>query len=131
MNRCIANRNEDLSIEKYFSSSIPGTSCLGDLASVIRSKNAGPYEITFDFMFADDETYWKVKKCGVLHQSTVAKLYNIKEEDVLACLFWDPARAFKATIKRQTISGGFGETDTHGSQQHAPFLYLVLPIPKV
>ena len=71
-----------------------------------------------------------MKKCGVLTQSTIAQLYNIDEDDVVACLFWDSARAFKATIKRHAVSGGYGETDTHGSQQHAPFLYLVLPIPR-
>jgi hypothetical protein len=121
------------STKKYFLTPVPaeGTSYLGDQASVVRSKNAGPYEITFDIMFADDETYLKVKKCGALTQSAVAKLYNIDEDDVIACLFWDAARAFKATIKRHTVSGGYGETDTHGSQQHAPFLYLVLPIPRL
>jgi Domain of unknown function (DUF4387) len=120
------------SAKKYFLTPMlaEGTSYLGDQASVVRSKNAGPYELTFDIMFAEDETYLKVKKCGVLTQSTVAQLYNIDEDDVIACLFWDAARAFKATIKRHAVSGGYGETDTHGSQQHAPFLYLVLPIPR-
>ena len=133
MNSCATNVKKDLSSKMSFLSppSAPGTSYLDDLASVIRSKNAGPYELTFDIMFAEDEIYFKVKGCGVLNQSTVARLYKIEESDVIACLFWDPARAFKATIKRQTVSGGYGETDTHGSQQHAPFLYLVMPISRV
>lgn len=56
------------STNKYFLTPVPaeGESYLGDQASVVRSKNAGPYEITFDIMFADDETYLKVKKCGAL-----------------------------------------------------------------
>ena len=33
-----------------------------ELASVIRSKNAGPFEITFDILFADAETYRRVEK---------------------------------------------------------------------
>ena len=103
----------------------------GEVRNYLRSKNAGPYELTFDIVFPDDETYLKVKECGVLTGATVAKLYNIRESDVIACLFWDLARAFKATIKRHAVSGGFGETDTHGSQQHTPFLYLSLPIPRV
>jgi hypothetical protein len=129
----VYNECNSSSAKKYFLTPVPaeGTSYLGDQASVLRSKNAGPYEITFDIMFADDETYLKVKNCGVLTQSTVARLYNIDEDDVIACLFWDPARAFKATIKRHAVSGSYGETDTHGSQQHAPFLYLVLPIPRL
>ena len=30
---------------------------LGDLASVIRSKNAGPFQVTIDIMFADASEY--------------------------------------------------------------------------
>ena len=108
-----------------------GTCYLGDVASIIRSKNAGPYELTFDVMFGDDETYAKVKNCDILTQATVTQLYHINEEDVFASMFWDSARAFKATIKRASVSGSFGETDTHGSQQHAPFLYLLLPFGRV
>lgn len=106
---------------------VAGTCYLGDVASIVRSKNAGPYELTFDIMFDDDDTYAKVKHCGLLTRATVAHLYRIDEEEVIACMFWDPARAFKATIKRACVSGAFGETDTHGSQQHVPFLYLKLP----
>jgi hypothetical protein len=132
-NRNVANGNKDLRLKRYFlpPTPAPGTCYLVDLASVVRSKNAGPYELTFDIMFRDDSTYMKVQKCGLLNQATVAKLYDIAEEDVIACLFWDPALAFRATIKRLAVSGGYGETDTHGSRLHAPFLYLVLPIPKV
>ncbi|EWC45450.1 hypothetical protein DRE_00849 [Drechslerella stenobrocha 248] len=104
-----------------------GSCYLGDVASVLRSKNSGPYELTFDVMFNNKDIYERVKESGVLSQQTVAKMYNINDKDVLACLFWDPAMAFKATIKRPQVSGGFGETDTHGSQQHIPLLYAKLP----
>ena len=102
---------------------------LGDIATVVRSKNAGPYELTMDVMFDDEELYQKVKKTGVLCHEMVKRLYQITDDEVIACLFWDQARAFKATIKRPTSSGSFGETDVHGSQQHVPLLYTVLPIP--
>ena len=104
----------------------PGSCYLADLASVIRSKNAGLYELTFDVMFDDHEVYEKVKMSGILTQAVIAKLYQIPETDVIASLFWDQAMAYKATIVRPLISGSFGETDTHGSQQHAPLLYLTL-----
>ena len=32
-----------------------------DIASVIRSKNSGPYELTFDVIFKDFDIYGKVK----------------------------------------------------------------------
>ena len=39
----------------------PETKRLRDVASVIRSKNAGPFELTFDVMFEDPEAYERVK----------------------------------------------------------------------
>lgn len=33
-----------------------------DIASVIRSKNSGPYELTFDIIFKDVEMYKKSKR---------------------------------------------------------------------
>lgn len=50
---------------------------LDDQASMVRSKNAGPYELPVDLLFADDDTYLEVKMCGVLTQATIANLYNI------------------------------------------------------
>lgn len=114
--------------KKYYLKPAPpvGTCYLGDVASVVRSKIAGPYEVTFDIIFPE-EVYQKVKDAGILSGPIVAKLYNIPETDVIAALWWDPAKAFKATIPRYRASAGFEETDTHGSQQHAPLLYLSIP----
>jgi len=35
---------------------------LSEIAQVIRSKNAGPFEITLDIIFSNKDTYEKVKK---------------------------------------------------------------------
>ncbi|KAH8671535.1 hypothetical protein BX600DRAFT_496218 [Xylariales sp. PMI_506] len=105
-----------------------GYAYLGELASVIRSKNSGPYEITFDVMFASPSTYEMVKSSDVLSESTVATLYGIDTSDVIAALWWNPAMAFKATLKRPIVSGSFGETDTHGSCQHVKLMYLKVPV---
>ncbi|KAK5956201.1 hypothetical protein OHC33_002775 [Knufia fluminis] len=115
--------------KKYYLTPKPaeGTCYLADIASVVRSKNSGPYELTFDILFGDQATYKKVKETGILTRETIAKLYHIADEDVIASLFWDQAMAYKATIRRPAVSGGFGETDTHGSQQHVPLLYIKMP----
>lgn len=105
-----------------------GYSYLGDIASMVRTKNAGPYELTMDVMFDDDETFQTVKKSNVLSVDAITRLYHIPEDDVIACLFWDQARAFKATIKRPNVSGQFGDVDMHGSQQHVPLMYLQVPV---
>ncbi|EPS45808.1 hypothetical protein H072_133 [Dactylellina haptotyla CBS 200.50] len=107
-----------------------GTCYLGDIASVLRSKNSGPYELTLDVMFSDRALYEKVKNSGILTKEKIAKLYNISLKDIVITMFWDPAMAFKATIARSQVSGGFGETDTHASQQHAPLLFVEMPWPR-
>lgn len=97
---------------------------LKEIAKIIRSKNAGPYEITFDIMFPDKESYEKAKKSGVLCEETICKLYHIKPEDIIAQLFFEPALAYKFTLKRlgQALQGSVGDSDTFGTQQHAPLL---------
>lgn len=106
----------------------PGHAFLADLAKIIRSKNAGPYELTFDVMFLDAEALAKVKQTNILTKATIAKLYGVPEDDVIACLWWHPALAFKATIKRPIVCGGFSDRDAHGSAQHMPLMTLQIPI---
>ena len=43
-----------------------------ELAKVVRSKNAGPFEITFDIMFDDRAKYERVKKAGVINAQAIA-----------------------------------------------------------
>ncbi|KAJ5595469.1 uncharacterized protein N7459_001677 [Penicillium hispanicum] len=100
---------------------------LADLAKVVRSKNAGPYEITLDVMFHDAETVAKVKESNILTPTTIANLYDVPESDVIACLWWHPALAFKVTLKRPMVSGGFWDRDAHGSAQHMPLMTLQIP----
>lgn len=99
---------------------------LQDLAKVIRSKNSGPFEITFDVIFDDQDTYQRVKASGALDQAKVARLYNVPPEDIIACMFFDPAMAFKLTLRRAWAQGSVGERDTFGAQQHAPLLDVVV-----
>lgn len=100
---------------------------LAELASVVRSKNAGPHEITLDVMFADRETYARVRDSGVLTEALVAERYRVPADDVRVCLFFEPALAFKATILRRGAQGGPGERDTFGAQQHGPLLDILIP----
>ena len=95
---------------------------LRDLAKVIRSKNAGPFEITFDVMFDDAGKYEHVKHSGALTAERVCALYRVAPEDIVTLMFFDPARAFKLTLRRNWMQGSIGERDTFGAQQHAPLL---------
>lgn len=102
---------------------------LADIAAVIRSKNAGPYELTLDVIFADREWYRRVQRAGVLDRTLVARLYQVSEDDVLGVLWVEPATAVKINLRRPLVAGDLGETDVYGAQQHAPLLELTLELP--
>ncbi len=56
---------------------------LGELAKLIRSKNARPFTLTFDVMFDTEEVYRRVLRSGVLTKTVFAELYRIPEQDVM------------------------------------------------
>jgi hypothetical protein len=98
-----------------------------EVAKVCKSKNAGPFDLTIDVVFADAETYRKVVESGVLNAGLFARLYGVSENEVLFTPY-EAANAFKATIPRLVPSGDIGDTDVYGAQQHAPLLDVELPI---
>jgi hypothetical protein len=95
---------------------------LRDIASVIRSKNAGPFELTLDILLKDDETFELLRKANVINPSSIAKLYRIPESDVIGIVYFPNARAIKATIVRPCASGALQERDVYGAQQHGPLV---------
>lgn len=97
---------------------------LKSIAGVIRSKNAGPYEITFDIIFNSYPLFESVVRGGSLTEEVVARLYRVPREKVLGVYHYSPAKAIKITMERPRPSGSLGETDVYGAQQHAPLLDL-------
>jgi len=97
---------------------------LADVASVIRSKNAGPYELVLDVLFSDEATYRRLKEARFFTAELVEKLYRVPPGTVLAVHHFDPSRAVKVTMRRWIPSGNVGDTDVYGAQQHAPLLDL-------
>ena len=95
---------------------------LKDVSNVIRSKNAGPYELTLDVLLKDDEVFNKLREADIINKDTIAQLYRIPVEDVLSIVYFPNARAIKATIVRPLPSGAMGERDVYGAQQHAPLV---------
>ena len=112
-------------------SSTEAPKSLSDLCQVMRSKNAGPFEITIDAIFNSEDVYWSMKDSPLLSRASVAKALEIAEEDVIWMGFYDPAIAFKVTIPRvrggkRKSAGGFMEDDVHGSQEHMGLATLTL-----
>lgn len=100
---------------------------LAQVASTIRSKNAGPDCITFDIIFREPDVYERVKASGALTAERILELYGIGPDRLVHFGAFDPARAFKFSIRRLQPSGSPGETDVMGSQAYAPLLDLQLP----
>lgn len=95
-----------------------------NIAEVIRSKNSGPYELTLDIIFRDLHTFQMVWEKGLLTRELIAKLYGIESSEILKIIPFPPAKAIKINLRRPLPSGGLGETDVYGAQQHAPLLDL-------
>ncbi len=95
-----------------------------EAAKVIRSKNSGPFELTFDIMFKNKEYFEEFKNKQIINKAQFAKLYGIPEDDVETIVWFSPANAVKVTIKRPWASGAPGETDIYGAQQHAPIFSI-------
>ncbi len=100
---------------------------LKDLAQVVKSKNAGPFQLTVDVVFEDPEIFRKVKESGVLGPELFAKLYKTTPDAVLFTVY-EPGYAFKATVPRLKPSGDPGDTDVYGAQQHGPLLDVEIPV---
>lgn len=101
---------------------------LRDIAEVIRSKNSGPYELTLDIIFKEWDMFNRVVKSGKFNKKLISELYGVNEADVYGIIVFTPAKAIKATLKRIIVSGGIGDTDVYGAQQHAPLLDVELEL---
>ena len=99
---------------------------LGDLAQLIRSKNAGPFVLTFDIMFDDYDVYRRVIKSQVLTKSSFAAMYKVPEEDVLY-VEHEAARAIKISLPRPYVQCDPDDGDAFGGQQHGPLVDLDIP----
>ena len=76
---------------------------LSELASIIRSKNAGPFRITLDVLFADPEKYQLVRDSGAVTRETVAAAYKINPAQITSFFYVDMANAIKITLRRPQL----------------------------
>lgn len=50
---------------------------LKDFAKVIRSKNAGPFEMTMDIVLKNQEDYLYIKENNIINRELISELYRI------------------------------------------------------
>jgi hypothetical protein len=102
---------------------------LGEIVTVLRSKNAGPFQITIDLMFDDRSAFQRVLDSNMLTPERVAGLYQTDHADVQVIPF-ERIRSIKITVPRRwgtPGSGSSGDRDVYGAQQHGPLVDLEIP----
>lgn len=95
---------------------------IGQLAKVVRSKNAKPFRTTFDVIFSDEATYRRVVDQKVLTPEKIAALYKIDRSRITSFFEFPAGLAIKFTFRRGIKQGSIGDTDIYGCGQHAPLL---------
>ena len=103
------------------------TIALTELARVIRSKNAGPFELTLDVFFNDHHAFETARDANVIDKPLIAKIYRVNLDEVLGVTWFEPANALKITLRRAISSAAPGDADVFGAQQHVPLMRLEIP----
>ncbi len=104
---------------------VPGRRRLADLARVVRSKNAGPTQLTIDIFLNDAAAYALAAQSPALSCAAVARLYAVDPRKLQRHLL--PAiHAIKFVLPRLVCAGSPGDGDVYGAQQHAPMLEVRL-----
>jgi len=96
---------------------------IGDLAVLVRSKNAGPFWLTFDIMFDSPDVYRRVRDAKVITREKIATIFRRKPDEIIV-VDHDAALAIKVSFPRPHSSGSVQDSDVFGGQQYAPLLSL-------
>ena len=92
------------------------------LAKVVRSKNAGPFELTYDIIFKSAAMFRKVQTQSSISRPWVRRVLGVKDHDILGICWFEPASALKITVRRTVSSGSPADRDVYGAQQHVPLM---------
>lgn len=99
---------------------------LGEVADLVRAKNAGPFWITLDVFLPSDDVFDRVLRSEVVDPEAIARVYRTPAETVR--VFALPTiRAIKISFPRPTVQGSFADRDMHSGQQHV--LLARMPVP--
>ena len=101
---------------------------LAELASIIRSKNAGPFRLTFDILFDDEPAFLAVMAADVISPDAMAALFGVERARVSSIHVLPEGLAIKITLLRPRTQCAPGETDVYGCQQHVPLMTLPVPL---
>lgn len=94
---------------------------LRDVCHEIRSKNAGPFWVTFDIFFDGPDSFAKYHDDPALSADSFAHLYGA-EAAMVKRIPVDDLAMVKISYPRTTPQGGMVERDMHSGQQYVPLL---------
>jgi len=100
------------------------TRTLRDIAEVLRSKNAGPFKVTVDVLFANEDDFDLVEASGVLQPEIVAAAYKVNVDEVTGPFFQRAALGAKVTILKRSSAQDPFCPDLLGASQHIPIADL-------
>lgn len=101
---------------------------LSELATVIRSKNAGPFLLTFDVLFENKENFIAVCESGTFNIENIASIFQVDTDSIKSIHTMPTGNAIKFTLQRPIPQGSIGESDMYGCQQHSPLLDLPVKV---
>jgi hypothetical protein len=98
---------------------------IGDVAELVRSKNAGPFWQTLDVFLPDDDTYRLVSESAALDETVISELYGVAVEQITIYRLPE-IRVVKVSFPRPASQGGIRDRDMHAGQQHVPLAQVRL-----
>ena len=94
---------------------------IGELASLVRSKNAGPFWLTIDIFFTDAAAYARASTSPVTDVDAVADRYGVEPSSIRVFLL-PVLQAIKISFPRPNLQGAIDDRDMHAGQQYVPLL---------
>lgn len=98
---------------------------LVDAVTVLRSKNAGPYHLTFDIFFRDAAAFAAFSEKWASEPESLGASLGVASEDVRLELLATLGAA-KVTVPRANSAGAATDTDVLGCQQVALMMDMAL-----
>ena len=93
---------------------------------LVRSKNAGPFWITFDIFLRNESDFAAVG--GAVTADDVARAYGV-DPSVIEIYTIPTLNVIKISFPRRVSQGSFFDRDMHSGQQHIPLSGLPVDAP--